>query len=209
MVDRLLTVYGPRIGCRYDIGCGFDKTLQNSSLGPLARSLQFRMSVNAFHGHAHNRGCQLRWHPLYIVGMGRSEGEGCERIFSASNAVACGTRHATKFHRHQAIKEHFAFWDEDKYAKLGKYLPTESSSRIITHRLGKFLFNHYHAALSVIEKLTPDVQKLQESLGIVDGEFERYIEQERKYLEGLKEEPLEYRLQFRYVDALDDLAQRQ
>jgi hypothetical protein len=118
MVDKLLSVYSSKIACRYDIGCVFQTTLHNSSLGSRATAQQFRLAVGAFHGHAHNRGCQLQWHPLYVKGMGRSEGEGCERIFSSSNAVARGTRHASRFHRHQAIEEHFRFWDEDKYAAL-------------------------------------------------------------------------------------------
>jgi hypothetical protein len=49
---------------------------------------------------------------------GHTEGEGCEHIFSSSNELARGTCHATPFHRHQAIEQHFAFWDDDKYAAL-------------------------------------------------------------------------------------------
>ena len=77
--------------------------------------------VGAFHGHAHNRLCQLSWHPMYIEGTGHTEGEGCEHVFSASNELARSTRHATRFHRHQAIEEHFAFWNEDKYEALSTY----------------------------------------------------------------------------------------
>ncbi|OAX32389.1 hypothetical protein K503DRAFT_702095, partial [Rhizopogon vinicolor AM-OR11-026] len=40
-----------------------------------------RMMVGAFHGHAHNRRCQIDWHPTYIKGTRHSEGEGCEHIF--------------------------------------------------------------------------------------------------------------------------------
>lgn len=118
MVNRLMEDVGSKIGCAYDIGCAFSKTLANSSLGERAKELEFRMMVGAFHGHAHNRGCQLQWHPLYMTGTGHSEGEGCEHVFSASNDVARGTRYASRFHRHQAIEEHFSFWDQDKYALL-------------------------------------------------------------------------------------------
>ncbi|KIK35771.1 hypothetical protein CY34DRAFT_95512, partial [Suillus luteus UH-Slu-Lm8-n1] len=118
IIDKLLTVYGRNGGCAYDIGCAFSKTLTNSTLGPCTHSLGFRMMVGAFHGHAHNRRCQLDWHPMYIPGTGHTEGEGCEHIFSASNELARSTRHANRFHRHQAIEEHFAFWDADTYAAL-------------------------------------------------------------------------------------------
>jgi hypothetical protein len=120
ITNKLIQVYGKDIGCGYDIGCAFSKTLNASCLGPTARENRFRLLVGAFHGHAHNRACQLDWHPLYIKGAGRSDFEGCERVFSLSNELASGTRHASQFHRHQAIDEHMDFQDEDKYAQLGK-----------------------------------------------------------------------------------------
>jgi hypothetical protein len=113
---------GKKIGCAYDIGCTFHKTLSSSSLGPRAKASEFRLMVGAFHGYAHNRACQLEWHPLYMKGTGRTEGEGCEHIFASSNDLARNTRHSSRFHRHQAITEHFQFWDQDKYALLSKYV---------------------------------------------------------------------------------------
>ena len=120
MVNKLMDVHGPNIACGYDIGCTFSKTLSASSLGPRAAQLGIRFVVGSFHGHAHNRVCQLDWHPHYVAGMGRADFEGCERVFAASNALAPGTRHASSFHRHQAIEQHFAFWDEDKYVALSE-----------------------------------------------------------------------------------------
>lgn len=120
ILDHLLNVYGKNGGVAYDIGCAFSKTLDSSCLGPRARELNLRMMVGAFHGHAHNRWCQIDWHPMYIEGTGHTEGEGCEHIFSSSNELARSTRHATPFHRHQTIEQHFAFWDDDKYAALSE-----------------------------------------------------------------------------------------
>jgi hypothetical protein len=77
--------------------------------------------VGAFHGHAHNWTCQLSWHPLYIQGTGRTEEEGCKHVFSSSNDLARGTHHATRFHHHQSIEEHFNFWDKDKYVNLSEW----------------------------------------------------------------------------------------
>ncbi|KIK13414.1 hypothetical protein PISMIDRAFT_36708, partial [Pisolithus microcarpus 441] len=121
IISKLLAIYGKNGGCAYDIGCAFSTTLQNSSLGPQSEELKLRMMVGAFHGHAHNCMCQLDWHPQYIQGTGHTEGEGCEHIFTASNELVRSTRHATSFHRHQAIEQHFAFWDADKYAALSTF----------------------------------------------------------------------------------------
>jgi hypothetical protein len=115
-----MAVYGSGVGCAYDIGCAFETTLHNSSIGPLAKQLDFKLMVGAFHGHGHHRWCQLNYHQTYIEGTGHTEGEGCEHVFSSSNDVARGTRYASRFHRQQAIEDHFFFWDEDKYAALSK-----------------------------------------------------------------------------------------
>lgn len=123
IINKLLDVLGSNIACGYDIGCAFSKTLMDSRLAEKARELCLRMVVGAFHGHSHNRGCQLDYHPLYIDGTGRADYEGCERVFHLSNKLAPGTRHASKFCRQQAVEEHFAFWDEDKYAALGLSIP--------------------------------------------------------------------------------------
>ena len=98
-----------------------------SSIGPKVQRLGLRFMVGAFHGHAHNRLCQLDWHPMYIEGTGNTEGEGCEHVFSVSNELARGIRHAMRFHRHQAIEEHFAFWNADKYEALSTYCPLNYS----------------------------------------------------------------------------------
>ena len=113
---------GNNVGCAHDIGCTFHKMLNNSTLGPCAQASGFHLMVGAFHGYAHAHTCQLAWHPLYMKGTGRTEGEGCEHVFSSSNDIARNTCHASRFHRLQAISEHFQFWDQDKYALLSKLL---------------------------------------------------------------------------------------
>lgn len=118
LIDKLLNIYGKNGGCAYDIGCTFSKTLSNSSFGPRVHDLGFQLMVGSFHGHAHNRKCQLHWHPMYIPRMGHTEGKGCEHIFSASNDLTRSTQHASSFHQHQSLEEYFSFWDQDKYTAL-------------------------------------------------------------------------------------------
>ncbi|KAI5986630.1 hypothetical protein EDD15DRAFT_2389827 [Pisolithus albus] len=88
IINSLLSAYGPNGGCAYDIGCAFAKTASSSSIGPRVQALGLHFMVGTFHGHAHNRLCQLDWHPMYIEGAGNTEGEGCEHVFSAFNELA-------------------------------------------------------------------------------------------------------------------------
>ena len=121
IVNKLIEVYGPDILVGYDIGCEFTKTLQHSSLGASVHEKNLKCIVPAFHGHSHNRGCQVQYHPLYFAGAGKEDFEGCERLFSESNALASGTRLATPFHRHQAIEEFAKFWSCQKHAESGMH----------------------------------------------------------------------------------------
>jgi hypothetical protein len=119
-IDRLLQVFGDdqAIGC--DIACSFMTTVRNSSLRNRAHNHRLTMALNAFHGHAHGRSCQLHWLPLHLPGFGLEDMETCERVFSASNAVARLVRHSSYFHYMQFIDLHLQQWDEDKYCELSE-----------------------------------------------------------------------------------------
>jgi hypothetical protein len=119
MVKWILDQYGADIGLGYDIMCAFFKTLMRSSIGAKVTAMRLHGVVPAFHGHAHNRACQIGWHPLYVEGVGLEDFEECERTFSKSNHLASTTRLATVFHRRQQIDEHFQFHDQDKHAASG------------------------------------------------------------------------------------------
>jgi len=93
--------------------------VKHSSLAERARELRLGLMVGAFHGHAHNRACQVQWHPLYLEGLGLFPGEPCEHVFSLCNETARVNRHASRFHRLQTLLEFFAHLDDDKYAALG------------------------------------------------------------------------------------------
>ncbi|KAG1876937.1 hypothetical protein C8R48DRAFT_745440 [Suillus tomentosus] len=127
--------------CRNNIKCAFKKIIQRSSLADDAKHLNLQGVVPAFHGHAHNRLCQVEHHSKYKVGAGKEDFETCEWVFSESNALAAQIRNTTDFHRHQALDEHFSFADLDKFAALS--LTIISTTNI-------FLTN-FHASNAVIK----------------------------------------------------------
>ncbi|PCH35428.1 hypothetical protein WOLCODRAFT_58340, partial [Wolfiporia cocos MD-104 SS10] len=185
IVNKLLEVYGPDIMVGYDIACAFGCTLAKSSLGPTARKLRYAGVVPAFHGHSHNRGCQVHWHPMYLEGVGKEDFEGCERCFSESNALASGTRLASHFHRQQAIEEFFTFWGEQKHIESGT-----------------FIFSNYKQALGIIEQDSKILAALSMELKVGPADYEAYLQQEKEFLWSLKTEPLEVVQKADYMDAL-------
>ncbi|KIJ30002.1 hypothetical protein M422DRAFT_187667, partial [Sphaerobolus stellatus SS14] len=141
--------------------------------------------VPTFHGHAHNRGCQLKWHPLYLKVLGLEDFECCERIFSFSNHLASCTRHSSKFHRHQGIEEHIRYWAELKYSNLAG-----------------FLFNNYRQALELISELEAELVVLKSAHLLQDQDFETFLQEEQEYVANLKN-PRGNPLEFAYVEALE------
>lgn len=108
-----------KLGAGYDVGCHFQATVAHSDLGDLAREKELKCLVGSFHGHAHNRLCQLGFLATYVEGMGLEDLEGCERYFSRSNGLAKSCRYASRFHRQQEITTYAKHFDSfETYANL-------------------------------------------------------------------------------------------
>ncbi|KIJ28781.1 hypothetical protein M422DRAFT_91237, partial [Sphaerobolus stellatus SS14] len=108
ITSKLIGLFGSDIAVGYDIGCAFASTIASSPLiGSKAKEADVSFFVPTFHKHAHNRGCQVCWHPLYNTLASLEDFKTRERIFSMSNHLTSTTRFASKFHRQQAIEEHF------------------------------------------------------------------------------------------------------
>ncbi|KAF8341848.1 hypothetical protein F5887DRAFT_887753 [Amanita rubescens] len=188
IVHRLLENFGDRLGVGYDIGCRFKTTINNSALGPRARELQYTSLVGAFHGHAHNRLCQLSNLVTYIDGLGLEDLEGCERFFSKSNALASPTRYASVFHRRQRIAEYMRATDTyDTYANLSK-----------------FIVDNYQQALNILAG-EPALRASMKTFGYSASTFPKWLEEERAYLQSLPTEPLQETYEMDYYMHLVEL----
>lgn len=130
-----MDAFGEAFGLGYDIGCGFEETIKRSPLGERAAALHFRMLVGAFHGHAHNRKCQLRFLTTYVKGLGLEDLEGCERLFSKSNALSKAVRYSSVFHRKQLIRTYLAHLDTfETYANLSKQCSITVTDYLLTRQ---------------------------------------------------------------------------
>jgi hypothetical protein len=206
IVQKMVEIFGADLGLGYDIGCRFRTTLDNSPLGPKARENNHRCLVGAFHGHAHNRLCQSQNLATYVNGLGLEDLEGNERFFSKSNSLAPSTRHASTFHRRQAIANYAAYTDTfETYQNLSMcrcfiyYLCTHYQ------HLGMFLLNNYKQALRILDT-KPSVIKALTSLGATDADIVKtWLREEEEYLRGLSKEPAEETLEMEYYKMLTDL----
>ncbi|KAJ6591458.1 hypothetical protein DFH09DRAFT_1244592 [Mycena vulgaris] len=195
VVKELLGAFGMKVGAGYDVGCHFGVTVDNSELGEEAREKGLRCLVGSFHGHAHNRLCQLRFLATYVEGMGLEDLEGCERFFLWSNGLAKSCRYASRFHRQQEITTYVKHFDSfETYANLGK-----------------FLTSNYRQALSIL-KTEATLKSWMEAEGVEDyEEFHEWLEEEKTYLLSLKNTPKENKetLEMEYVQKLVNLSASQ
>ncbi|KAG2117688.1 hypothetical protein BD769DRAFT_1629740 [Suillus cothurnatus] len=190
VVAKLLDAFGDRLGGGYDIGCQFQATLDNSLLGPLARSLRHTLLVGAFHGHAHRQLCQLFSLTTYIKGLGIEDLETCERMFSKLNSLTSALRYTTVFHRQQAIDSYFEHNDEFE----------------VYSNLSNFLHSNYKQALNILANGEAILPKVMKDLGVEDeSTFEHWLEDEKVYLKGLTREPEDEMLHMEYWQRLVNL----
>ncbi|KAF7288901.1 hypothetical protein MIND_01406100 [Mycena indigotica] len=174
-------------GGGYDVACNLKKTIATSNLGKLAEERQFHCLVGAFHGHAHNRLCQLEYLTTYIEGLGLEDLETLERFFSRSNGLAWSCRNASIFHRQQEITTYF------KHVDTFESYPS----------LSKFICDNYRQAIRIIDN-KPAVQRVMAKEGIEDGEdFVRSLQEEKEWLLTLKSASSEIESsRIRYIHAL-------
>jgi hypothetical protein len=121
MFSKVIHTHGENILIGYDIGCHHSITAHNHPLtSKLVCKNNTESIVGAFHGYAHERSCQLKWHPLWRVSAGMEDFEGCKRFFSHSNAVVRSTQHASKYNRCQQINQHIEVSDMECLANMGE-----------------------------------------------------------------------------------------
>ncbi|KAF8313291.1 uncharacterized protein EI90DRAFT_3294530 [Cantharellus anzutake] len=193
--EKLIRTFGKNILFAYDIACTFSATLSKSSIGALARDANFRCCTGSFHGAAHDRSCQLDFLITLQNGAGIEDGEGNERVYSESNALAPIIRHASPYHRHQRIHIHFSKWDEIKYEKLGASL------------LCDFLLNNFKSATKIISDGTTVLDQTQVLFPDFDADHDcpQWLSEERDYISSLQLEPTDEKVKIEYLEAIEHL----
>ncbi|KAG1743994.1 uncharacterized protein EDB91DRAFT_1236582 [Suillus paluster] len=174
IIVKVLEVLGEHSLGAYDIGCGFSSTIESSSLGPLFKQMDCCMCVDVFHGFVHNYKCQTRHHPHGIKGAGLEDFGMAEHIFSALNALAPIICYASAYNRHVSLDMFFKQWDTKKYLNLAM-----------------MIFNNYRQALDIITHETVMLAEAMASLGIMEGDFPLWQQEEVQYFSTLGQE-LEY-----------------
>ncbi|KAJ7801214.1 hypothetical protein B0H14DRAFT_3489904 [Mycena olivaceomarginata] len=101
----------------YDIVCQWWKYLMErmQKLPPLVRISMimslFRFVIPKMHIHAHTLDCQVKFSLNLVPGSGQTDGEGIERPWASIGAIASSTRVSGPGARHDALDDHWSFWN--------------------------------------------------------------------------------------------------
>jgi hypothetical protein len=100
---------------RYICWCHYD--LQQRQMFPeAAERLHFGTSV--FHSYVHNWKCQLEFSPRLNDGLGLSDGEGLERLWSYLSTLVSPLRYSTRSHRLGALQHKVEFHNKKGIVSL-------------------------------------------------------------------------------------------
>lgn len=86
----------------------------------LPDSLRTIFAVPKFHLAGHCEKCRAKFSFNYLPGVGMTDGEAPERIWSSTNALGQRTREMSGGHRHDVINEYYGDMNWRRTQKLGE-----------------------------------------------------------------------------------------
>ncbi|KAK7027809.1 CxC2 domain-containing protein [Favolaschia claudopus] len=129
LLSSLLGITAMFLAISYDIACQWRvkfpqrmKEMPERLKLDLAKiTLLFALPV--WHAAAHERSCQVQNSLSYTVGVGRTDGEGVERVWSRLNPLAWATREKGRGARADTIEDEVDYLNFEKNINLGTTLP--------------------------------------------------------------------------------------
>jgi hypothetical protein len=105
----------------YDIACNFQRYLKNIGKRELLEKIA-TLSVPSFHAYGHSAECQIQYSPLYTEGIGLSDGEVMERLWSYLRRFARMTKEMRPAHRVDILTHALLYYSYQRTEKLSKLL---------------------------------------------------------------------------------------
>ncbi|EJF60371.1 hypothetical protein DICSQDRAFT_147842 [Dichomitus squalens LYAD-421 SS1] len=109
LVDHLFTLLPEKatVVIYYDIGCVLDQSLRRFDILPDSMMSRLLFATSVMHAYGHQWACQLVYNPRLRVGLGLTEGEGTERIWSKFRKLIGVTRSSA---RNRPVRENLSGW---------------------------------------------------------------------------------------------------
>ncbi|KAJ7079870.1 hypothetical protein C8R43DRAFT_910062 [Mycena crocata] len=106
----------------YDIGCLLDYSLNLYEFSPNEYRDRLLLCTSAMHAYGHQWRCQIIYNPRLRPGIGLTDGEGVERIWSKLRFLICTTRSQSAARRIWALERQLLAIGETQRNNLGKWI---------------------------------------------------------------------------------------
>ncbi|KAF7976360.1 hypothetical protein HWV62_6913 [Athelia sp. TMB] len=115
----------------YDIGCVLDVSINKYDILPEDIMQRTMFATMAMHAYAHQWSCQLMYNPRLKPGLGLSDGEGVERLWSRMRRLIGVTRNAGRRRRIWILDRQLTFIGLDMRDELGDWIRRKLKSGVI------------------------------------------------------------------------------
>ncbi|KAJ7572862.1 hypothetical protein C8J56DRAFT_986976 [Mycena floridula] len=124
MVIKLCEMLPPQatLGVLYDLGCIVDRSSEIYDIFPDWIASRLVFATTAMHAYAHQWACQLVFNPRLKVGFCMTDGEGVERIWSASRGLIPLTRHCSRSRRIWMLDRLYRYLADAHRDSLGEWI---------------------------------------------------------------------------------------
>ncbi|KAI9062699.1 hypothetical protein FKP32DRAFT_1573466 [Trametes sanguinea] len=106
----------------YDIGCVLDRSVHTYDILPKSIIERLIFVTSVMHAYGHQWACQLVYNPRLREGLGLSEGEGTERVWSKFRKLIGVTRTSGRSRRIWLLDRHAKFINERTREDLGSWI---------------------------------------------------------------------------------------
>ncbi|KAG2139317.1 hypothetical protein DEU56DRAFT_735682 [Suillus clintonianus] len=154
LIEHLFTLLPPQatVATLYDVGCVLARSLSKFEILPRDVLSRLRFATTAMHAYGHEWACQLVHNPRMCIGLGLSDGEGTERLWSRFVRLIGVERSSSRQRRIWLIDRQATAIGSEMKADLGDW---------IKRRLKRGIKDQGSAALNVLNRCETSVEDLR------------------------------------------------
>ncbi|KAG1853791.1 hypothetical protein C8R48DRAFT_776949 [Suillus tomentosus] len=154
LIEHLFSLLPPQatVVTLYDVGCVLARSIAKFDILPEDVTSRLRFATTAMHAYGHEWACQLEHNPRMCVGLGLSDGEGTERLWSRFVRLIGVERSSLRQRRLWLIDRQATAIGSEMKADLGEW---------IKHRHKRGVKDQGCMALDVINRCETSVEDLR------------------------------------------------
>ncbi|KAF6747718.1 hypothetical protein DFP72DRAFT_821404 [Ephemerocybe angulata] len=136
MLDRVLELLPPQatVVVLYDVGCVLDRSIANYEIYPDTVSTRLLFATSVMHAYVHVWSCQLHYNPRMKRGLGLTDGENVERLWSALRRLIGVCRNSAAHRRIWLIDRQVGAIAQERRGELGVWLRRKLTKGVADQR---------------------------------------------------------------------------